>query len=114
MIMANYTTSCSANGGILNGSMQLDLSTGNATSYTNNNGVTVVPDNIGASSSNINFNLNFANDPKTYHINARPDANGHSFSGSGGAPGPGADVDPWTATAVEPLPKSAEDSESAS
>jgi hypothetical protein len=109
--MGNYITSCSANGGILNGSMVLDDSTGNVTSYTSsNNGVGTVT-NRNPNSTNLNFSVQFNPNPRQYPVVATPNGTG-GWRGNGGANPEEAAAEPWTATAVEPDHKPAETAES--
>ncbi len=98
--MANYTTSCTANGGILNGSMVLDTSTGDVTSYTSTSQGTGTVRNNNPNSTSLNFNVKFGTNPRVYPVVAAPDGNG-GWRGTGGAPSPGAEVETWTATATE-------------
>jgi hypothetical protein len=101
MIMANFIATCSANGGILNGSVSIDPATGNASNYqSNGNGVGNV-DNNNPTSSNLNFTVQFGTNPRRYPVTAVPDGNG-GWRGTGGTNSPEAGIEPWTATGVEP------------
>ena len=93
--MGNFTSSCTANGGILNGSMV--AADGNVSSYTSNTAGAGTVNNTGNSSSNLSFTVEFAGSSRKYPITANP--NGNGYQGSANSGGPEAGQDPWTATA---------------
>jgi hypothetical protein len=99
--MGLYITSCTANGGVLNGSMSLDESTGNVTSYTSSNSGGGSVTNRSPNSTNLNFTVQFGTNPRVYPIIATPNGSGGWHDNSVGN-APEADAEPWTATAVEP------------
>lgn len=94
--MGNFTTSCAASGGILNGSMV--AANGDVSSYTSTSAGAGTVNNTGNSSTNLSFTVEFARSSRKYPITASPNSNG--YGGGANASGIGGGEDPWTATII--------------